>query len=361
MLLSALHASSGLSAYGWDDALEQSFTQHRAAGLVAARVVAVDRGGCDVITGSGPVRARTVFVGAADPVAGPCTGDWVALRPGPEPAVVALLPRRTVIVRASAGRASQGQALAANVDTAAIVVSLEVPVNPGRIERLLALAWESGAVPVLVLTKADRSADAAGAASDVAGLAPGVEVVMTSAATGAGLETLTSVLTGTVVLLGPSGAGKSTLGNALLGADVLATGAVRGQDGKGRHTTVRRELVPLPSGGVLIDTPGLRGIGLFDADEGLHLVFAEIERLAERCRFDDCGHDTEPGCAVAAAVASGELSERRLDSYRKLQRENAWATSRTDARLRAERARGYKAMSRFQRELYASRERQGRR
>ncbi|MFC4047783.1 ribosome small subunit-dependent GTPase A [Dactylosporangium siamense] len=359
--MSAHHASSGLSAYGWDDTLEQTFTPHRAAGLVAARIVAVDRGGCDVVTGTGHLRARTAPTGDPDPVAAPCTGDWAALRSAPEPAVVALLPRRSVIVRASATRSSHGQALAANVDTAAIVVSLEVPVNPSRIERLLALAWESGALPVLVLTKADRSADAARAAADVAVLAPGVEVVTTSAATGAGLDMLTSVLTGTVVLLGPSGAGKSTLGNALLGADVLATGAVRGQDGKGRHTTVRRELVPLPAGGVLIDTPGLRGIGLFDADDGLHLAFAEIQRFAERCHFDDCGHDTEPGCAVTAAVAAGELSERRLDSYHKLQRENAWATSRTDARLRALRARESKAMSRFQRELYASRERHGRR
>lgn len=350
-----------LSAYGWNTTFQRSFAPHGAAGLVPARIVGVDRGGCDVITEDGPVRARTTSrAGSADPVSSPCTGDWAALRPGPEPTLVSLLPRRSVIVRSSATRSSHGQALAANIDTVAIVVSLEMPVNPGRTERLLALAWESGATPVIVLTKADRSADPGHAVSEVANLAPGVEILTTSAATGAGLDLLAAALTGTIVLLGPSGAGKSTLGNALLGADLLATGAVRAQDSKGRHTTVRREMVPLPDGGVLIDTPGLRGIGLFDADEGLQRVFADVEGFAADCRFGDCGHDAEPGCAVRAAITDGALSERRLDSYRKLQRENAWSTSRTDARLRAERAQQYKAMSKTQREMYAHRNRQGR-
>jgi ribosome biogenesis GTPase len=352
--------AGGLSAYGWNEGLERSFTPHRDAGLAAARVIGVDRGGCDVITEAGPVWARTAPALAADPVSAPCTGDWAAVRPGREPALTALLPRRSVIVRSSAARSSHGQALAANIDTAALVISLEVPVNPGRIERLLALAWESGALPAIVLTKADQSADPGRAVAEVAQLAPGVEIIATSATTGDGLDRLAAALTGTVVLLGPSGAGKSTLGNALLGADILTTGAVRTQDSKGRHTTVRRQLVPLPNGGVLIDTPGLRGIGLFDADDGLQQVFAEIERLAQRCRFGDCGHDSEPGCAVRAAIDSGELNERRLASYRKLQRENTWATSRADARLRAEREGQRKAITRSLRETYTFRNRQGR-
>ncbi|WP_246083298.1 ribosome small subunit-dependent GTPase A [Nonomuraea diastatica] len=261
---------------------------------------------------------------------------------------------RGVIVRSSAPRSSHGQALAANVDTAVLAVSLAGPLNPGRVERLLALAWESGALPVIVLTKADQSADPGSYAAEVARLAPGVEIITTSAVSGQGLDVLTAMLTGTVVVLGPSGAGKSALGNALLGAEILATGAVRAQDGKGRHTTVRRQMVPLPGGGVLIDTPGLRGIGLVDADDGLEQTFAE------ECRFSDCGHDSEPGCAVQEAIVSGDLSERRLESYRKLQRENAWATSRNDARLRAQHDDRKKAITRSLRETYAFRDRQRR-
>ncbi|MFD0891325.1 ribosome small subunit-dependent GTPase A, partial [Streptosporangium algeriense] len=159
-------------------------------------------------------------------------------------------------------------------------------------------------------------------------------------------------------VVGPTGAGKSTLGNALLGEERLATGTVRAQDGKGRHTTVRRELIPLPGGGVLIDTPGLRGISLHDAADGLEQVFAEIEELAAYCRFGDCAHDTEPGCAVQAAIQAGELPERRLRSYRKLQRENAWAAARTDARLRDERVNRQKVITSHLRATYRFRDQQ---
>jgi len=353
---SAFAGSSPLAAYGWDETLENEFTFHRAAGLVPGRVAAVDRGLCDVVTENGPVRASTGPVASDDPA--PCTGDWAALDPdGPDgrPAVAALLPRRTAIVRSSAARDSRGQVLAANVDTVAIAVSLAARLDLGRVERLLALAWESGARPVVVLTKADRVPGTAGAEAEAAAAAPGVDVVACSAATGDGVEAVRAVLSGTVVLVGPSGAGKSTLGNALLGADALATGAVREGDGKGRHITVRRELLPLPGGGVLIDTPGLRGVGLFEASQGLERTFADIEELAAGCRFGDCGHRSEPGCAVLAAVEDGTLPRRRLDSYRKLLRENAWAASRTDARLRAEREDQRKAISRWQRQLYRER------
>ncbi|MGK5532186.1 ribosome small subunit-dependent GTPase A [Streptomyces sp. URMC 129] len=343
-----------LSSYGWDDALDGAFAGHRAAGLVPGRIVRVDRGLCDAVTGDGPLRAATA--GHA-----PCTGDWAALDPGTDrraPRLAALLPRRTAIVRSSAARDSYGQVLAANVDTVVVAVSLAVPLDAGRLERLLALAWESGARPVVVLTQSDRAADPAEAIAEAAVAAPGADVVATSAVTGEGMAELTALLTGTVVLLGASGAGKSTLGNALLGGDVLDTGEVRHRDGKGRHTTVRRELLPLPGGGVLIDTPGLRGVGLHDAAEGLEQVFAEIEELAADCRFTDCAHASEPGCAVRAAIEAGELPERRLASYRKLLRENAWAAARTDARLRAERTEYLKSIHRHQRETYRFRDRQ---
>lgn len=341
-----------LQDLGWDEFFEVPYTElteHASSRLVPARVARVDRVQVTALTADGPVRATTTRGGHA-----PCTGDWVALRPGDLPEVASVLPRRSAVVRSSASRTSEGQILAANVDTVAIVVSLANPLDPGRIERMTALAWDSGAVPVLVLTKAD-SVDHKHSAevSDIAGqLAPGAEVLTISSVTGLGLDRLRQVLTGSVVLIGPSGVGKSTLANALLGADALATGKVRAVDGKGRHTTVHRELLPLPGGGVLIDTPGLRGVGLHDSESGLHQVFAEIEELAEQCRFTDCDHAGEPGCAVAEAVAEGVLPERRLASYRKLQRENAWAAARTDARLRAERENRRRTISRDLRATY---------
>ncbi|MBE1536298.1 ribosome small subunit-dependent GTPase A [Actinomadura algeriensis] len=357
------HFSDGplLAAYGWDESLEDEFSVHSAAGLTPARVVAVHRGLCEAVTADGPARASTPHADrAADPMAAPCTGDWAALHPaGPDgrPMLAALLPRRTAIVRAGSSRDSRGQVLAANVDTVAVTVSAAARPAPARLERLLALAFESGARPVVVLTKADEvgPADVALAEAEAAEAAPGVDVVSCSALAGDGVDVVRAVLSGTVVLLGPSGAGKSTLGNALLGDAVLATGAVRAGDGKGRHTTVRRELLPLPGGGVLIDTPGLRGVGLQDAGEGLRRTFADVEELAARCRFGDCAHDTEPGCAVLAAVDDGSLSRRRLDGYRKLLREGAWAAARSDARLRAEREGHRKALTKWQRQMYKER------
>lgn len=336
-----------LAAYGWDENFATSFADHHADGVVPARVVRVERGRCAVVTAHGEVSAAVNSLS-------PCTGDWVAVRTE-DPAVTAVLPRRTAIVRSSSSRRSDEQVLAANVDTVAVVVSLAAPVVLNRIERLLALAWDSGARPVVVLSKADQVSDPALALAEVSTAAPGADVLAVSAIDGDGIDALTAVLSGTVVLLGPSGAGKSTLGNALLGTDRLAVGAVRDQDGKGRHTTVHRELVPLPHGGVLIDTPGLRGIGLWDTEDGVALTFPEIEELADECRFGDCGHETEPGCAVLAAVESGSLPARRLASYRKLLRENEWVASRTDARLRAERRGRWKAITKEMRRGYQAR------
>ncbi|WP_107427728.1 ribosome small subunit-dependent GTPase A, partial [Streptomyces glaucescens] len=260
--------------------------------------------------------------------------------------VRAYLPRRTAFVRSTSSKRSDGQILAANVDHAVVAVSLAVELDLGRIERFLALAWESGAQPLVVLTKADLVPDPVTLAhlvQDVETSAPGVTVLSVSAQDGEGLDVLIALLgSGTSVLLGQSGAGKSTLANALKGEDVMTVQAARDVDGKGRHTTTTRNLLALPGGGVLIDTPGLRGVGLYDAETGVGQVFAEIEELAGRCRFHDCAHESEPGCAVTAAVDSGELPARRLDSYRKLKRENQWIVAKTDARVRAELRRDWK-------------------
>ncbi|MYW14797.1 ribosome small subunit-dependent GTPase A [Streptomyces sp. SID2955] len=332
---------SALAPYGWDEDWADAFAPHTADGLLPGRVIRVDRGQCDIVTVGGTVRADTEFVVPRDPMKVVCTGDWVAVDPGGDPRYVrACLPRRTAFVRSTSSKRSEGQILAANVDHAVIAVSLAVELDLGRVERFLALAWESGAQPVVVLTKADLVPDPVTLAhlvQDVETSAPGVPVLTVSALHGEGLDVLVALVgSGTSVLLGQSGAGKSTLANALVGTDVMDVQAARDVDGKGRHTTTTRNLLALPSGGVLIDTPGLRGVGLYDAGSGVGQVFSEIEQLAERCRFHDCAHETEPGCAVRSAVDGGELPVRRLQSYRKLVRENQWIVAKTDARLRSE-------------------------
>ncbi|KAF3468197.1 ribosome small subunit-dependent GTPase A [Streptomyces sp. Tu 3180] len=341
-LSSSVPASShALAPYGWDEEWAAAFSPYGAQGLLPGRVVRVDRGQCDVVTGDGTVQVDTAFVTPHDPLRVVCTGDWVAVEPGGNPRYVrAYLPRRTAFVRSTSSKRSEGQILAANVDHAVVAVSLAVELDLARIERFLALAWESGAQPVVVLTKADLVPDAVTRAhlvQDVETSAPGVPVLPVSARDGDGLDVLAAITAGgTSVLLGQSGAGKSTLANALLGEDVMDVRATRDVDGKGRHTTTTRNLLALPGGGVLIDTPGLRGVGLWDAGTGVGQVFSEIEELAEGCRFHDCAHESEPGCAVLGAVEDGALPQRRLESYRKLLRENQYIVAKTDARLRAE-------------------------
>lgn len=340
-----------LIPYGWTEAVSDEYARIIADGCVPARVIRMDRGECDVATPTGPARARCPRADAE--LSGLCTGDWVSI--DTELTVRQLLPRRSAIVRSSVSGRSEGQVLAANVDTVLICTAADGDVDLNRIERMLALAWESNAQPIVVLTKADAAEDIP--MDQVRAVAPGAVTLAVSADTGDGLDVLTAMLDGTVTLIGPSGAGKSTLANALLGAEVFATNAVRTQDKKGRHTTVHRELRPLPGGGTLIDTPGLRGIGMWDASEGLERTFSDIESLAEQCRFGDCDHLEEPDCAVRAAVDRGEVAQRRIDSYRKLARENAWMRSRTDKRLQVEREKVWKDITKQQRRAYQDRSR----
>ncbi len=289
-----------------------------------------------------PVRVELDRDGLVSDAAGerrvPAVGDYVDVghRADGAARLDRLLPRRTELVRGSAGGTSHTQVLAANVDIVLVAEHLDPDPDLGRVERLLTIAWRSGAQPVVVLTKADLVPDAAGMAADVAAAAPGAAVHAVSAVTGAGLDPVRALLVpgSTLVIVGPSGAGKSTLVNALAGADVMETGERR-DDGRGRHTTTHRELVPLGSGAVLIDTPGLRAVGVVADAASLGATFADVAELAERCRFNDCAHDGEPGCAVQEALESGELPERRFESWRRLGREAAWQARRSDARLAA--------------------------
>jgi ribosome biogenesis GTPase / thiamine phosphate phosphatase len=325
-----------LARFGWDDDVASALV-HAPAGT-PGRVSRVDRGLATVERADGPVRA-TASGGVA-------TGDWVVVDASDPPAIVSVLPRRTTLVRHAAGREAVEQVLAANVDTVFIVTALQPSPNLRRLERGLALAWSSGATPVVVLTKADRCTDLDETVAAVQTVALGADVVVTSAVTGLGVDALRPYVNPgpdgrvpTVALIGASGAGKSTLVNALAGGEVMATAAVRAGDGKGRHTTSHRELVPLPSGGLLLDTPGLRGLQLWLDSEGIDAAFADIDELAGACHFGDCSHGGEPGCAVAGAIAAGVLPAERLASWRKLQRELVFLESRHDQRLAAERKR----------------------
>jgi ribosome biogenesis GTPase len=334
-----------LAPSGWDEQWARDFDSLRAPGSVPARVVAEHRDRYVVRTAEGERTA--VLAGrlrhharARDEL--PATGDWVAVDEGNGMAAIhAVLPRRSLFRRKAAGDATEAQVLAANVDVALVAAALPADVNARRIERYLALAWESGAVPVVVLTKADLVDDVDAAIRGVRAVAPGVEVAAVSSVTGAGVDALARWLKPgrTAVLLGSSGVGKSTLTNLLAGGDALRTGAVR-DDGKGRHTTTHRQLVQLRNGALLIDTPGMRELQLWTADAGLESAFADVEALAARCRFGDCAHESEPGCAVRAAAESGALDPARLESWRRLRRELAWLEIRQDeAAAAAERAR----------------------
>jgi ribosome biogenesis GTPase len=333
-------ARLGLVPLGWSSRLEAAFGYLAASNARAqpGRVVSEERGAVRVTTGNGELPAtlagRLRHAAALDPTVDlPTVGDWVVLAgsddgqgaadPAPGGAVVqAVMPRASAIVRrAPSDHGRPTQVLAANVDVAFLVTSLNRDFNLRRLERYLAVAWESGARPVVVLSKADLAPDAEGMRLAAEATAPGVDVFAVSAVSGAGLDELRSHLGPgrTVVFLGSSGVGKSSLVNALAGSQLLATAAIREDDARGRHTTTRRQLLRLGDATV-IDTPGLRELALADTD-GLAGVFDDLAAIAATCRFRDCRHDSEPDCAVRAAIADGRLSSERLQAFRKLERE----------------------------------------
>lgn len=332
-----------LTSYGWSERLQDDFAPYAAQGLVPGRIVIQQRGGYRVITEAGDIEARATgpLMKAATDIDRPTAGDWVALeaRPGETTALVhAVLPRATAFIRKASGPRAGAQVVAANVDVALLVASLNANLNPRRLERYLATTHESGARPVIVLTKADLAEFLDEDVAEIEAIALGAPVLAISARTGQGLEALGEhLLPGrTAVLLGSSGAGKSTLLNVLAGEERMATREVRAADDRGRHTTSHRELVLLPSGALILDTPGMRELGLWDADEGVSATFADIEALAAQCKFSDCRHGEEPGCAIQAAIDAGELDASRLWNYEKLQAELAHDRRRQDPVAAAE-------------------------
>jgi len=333
---------NALEPYGWSTHLSTRFQRLAAIGMLPGRVLRVDRGECTVATDAGPTRCVwTPLEGDAESEAGPpVAGDWVGIQLDPVPSIAGILPRSTAIRRTDpdpSGR--KQQVLAANMDSVFIVHGLDRPEQVSRMERSVVMVWESGAEPIIVLTKTDLATDREIAATTdlMNGISPGVPVLALSNLTGDGIEDVrTRIGPGsTVALIGESGTGKSTLINRLLGSEDQATRDTREGDGKGRHATVSRELILLPSGGAVIDTPGLRTLGLWAGSEGLSRTFSDIERLALDCRFRDCRHDSEPGCAVIRAVDDGSLDEGRIQNYQRMEMEMEAKRLRDSRRARS--------------------------
>jgi ribosome biogenesis GTPase len=328
-----------LTEWGWDDQWAQQAAQLGAESSKVARVVGQERASWTVRTHSGPETARIPSVSCSDNY--PVVGDWVIAEPGPMPtdpwSILAVFPRRSCISRGEAGTGKSEQILAANVDKVWVVHGLDLAFNPRRLERYLAVVWDSGALPEIILTKSDLADDLGAWVSQVETVSVGVPIRVVSARDSESVQTLRNTLNpgSTVSLLGPSGVGKSTLVNLLSETTVAETGEVRSGDRKGRHITTRRELYRIPGGALLLDTPGIRELRVWLLDDGLDHAFPDIEALARDCRFRDCRHEGEPDCAVQRALESGDLDPERLSSFKKLRAEAAYETRKTDPRARA--------------------------
>jgi ribosome biogenesis GTPase / thiamine phosphate phosphatase len=355
-----------LKELGWNAYFESMWREQNNSGCVQVRVVSQQRGlwriagdfGERWSVPSGKMRAAAQAGGDW-----PTVGDWVAAElESEQPAVLhAVLPRRSQFARKTAGKRVEQQVIAANVDTAFVVMALDGDFNLRRLERYLAQCWDSGASAIVLLNKADKCDEVSARAAEVERIALGTPVFALSAQTGQGLEALASFLTAgqTIVLLGSSGVGKSTLVNRWLGRGLQAVRPVREKDSRGRHTTTTRQLLLLPYGALVIDTPGLRELQLWDASDGVARTFADLDQLAAQCRFRNCRHQNEPGCAVQAALLAGDLDEARLESRRKLEREQDFLRRKLDPEARTEAKHRIKILERGARQKYRQREEDG--
>lgn len=349
-----------LEQFGWNSYFEATWQEGDREHAVAGRVIAQQRKFWRVAGEFGECWAEAagkLRLAADEGADWPAVGDWVVLElhDAESSAVIReVLPRRSRFVRKSAGKKIAEQVIAANVDTVLLMSALDGDFNPRRVERYLAQCWESGARPVMVLNKADVCVDAAEKATEMERIALGTAVCVISAATGQGVENLEPFLERgqTLAMLGSSGVGKSTLANRLLGELLQEVQAVRESDSRGRHTTTARELLVLPGGALLMDTPGLRELQLWDAEDGLAQAFADIDAFGQKCRFSDCRHEGEPGCAVEAALNEGKLDPARLENRRKLLREQEFLRRKVDPEARQEWQQRVKHVHREQKKIY---------
>ncbi|MDQ7094692.1 ribosome small subunit-dependent GTPase A [Desulfosporosinus sp. PR] len=341
--------------YGWDEHFAKEWRENSTEGMYPARIIADYGQKLRVMTETGELLISRPLK-KLDESGQLAVGDWLALEHSPETqaaCVRLVLARKTKFSRAAAGIEVKEQIVAANIDTVFLVQSLNRDFNLKRLERYLIAAWESGALPVVVLTKADGCANVAERVADARVASPGVEVQAVSCVSGEGIAELRKYFaTGkTVALLGSSGVGKSTLVNTLAGKELLKTQAVRENDSRGRHTTTHRELVLLPAGGLILDTPGMRSLALWEADAGMEVMFGDVEELTKQCRFSDCHHGNEPGCAVREALAGGKLERNRWESWLKLQKERAFLEAKQEGKLRFQEKQWGKQIAKFQRHL----------
>jgi len=349
--------------WGWNSYFEAIWNDAKPANVVPARIVGASRGLWRVAGNFGECLAGAagkLRLASEEGAEWPAVGDWVAIElrdKGGAALILEVLPRRSQFVRKTAGKRIAEQVIAANVDTALLVSALDGDFNPRRVERYLAQCWDSGAMSVLVLNKADACENCEELTQKMESVAMGAPVIVISAKTGQGFEELGKYLVRgtTLVLLGSSGAGKSTIVNRLMGRSVQDVQPVRESDSRGRHTTTARELFPLPGGALLIDTPGLRELQLWDAEEGISQVFSDIESLSAQCRFGNCRHEGEPGCAVQKAIEDRALDLPRLENWRKVLREQSFLRRKVDLEARQSEKQRIKQIMRGVRRMYRDR------